>query len=59
MLAEAGLNRLSINEKKIKFDEEKYLHAPGQGALGYECRENDELCKILLSKIEEKNTKIR
>ena len=48
-------------ETKISqnLDEKIYLYAPGQGALGVQCRENDAETILLLSFIEDKDARIR
>ncbi|MEW6983876.1 hydroxymethylbilane synthase [Colwelliaceae bacterium 6471] len=60
ILAAAGLIRLEMPERIQEFIEpEIMLPANGQGAVGIECRTNDETIKALLAPLEDKPTRIR
>ncbi len=60
ILASAGLIRLKMPERIAQFIEpEEMLPANGQGAVGIECRLNDEVIKTLLTPLECKTTRIR
>lgn len=60
ILAAAGLIRLAMPERIQEFIEpEVILPANGQGAVGIECRVNDERIKALLAPLEDKETRIR
>lgn len=59
-MAYAGISRLGFEDKITQhLDEKIYLYAPGQGALGVQCRKNDDSCLKLLSCIDEKDARIR
>ena len=57
VLARAGLARLGL-EKEITqiFKDEEMLPAPGQGALGIECRSDDAELLAMLGKLHDSNT---
>lgn len=60
ILAAAGLIRLEMGERIRDFIEpEVSLPANGQGAVGIECRINDEVTKALLAPLEHNETRIR
>lgn len=60
ILAAAGLIRLAMPERIKEFiAPEVMLPANGQGAVGIECRTNDEEIKALLAPLEDKNTRYR
>ncbi|WP_064663175.1 hydroxymethylbilane synthase [Pseudoalteromonas sp. MQS005] len=60
ILAAAGLIRLEMGERIRDFIEpEVSLPANGQGAVGIECRMNDEVTKALLAPLEHSETRIR
>jgi hydroxymethylbilane synthase len=60
ILAAAGMIRLKMPERIRKFIEpEVMLPANGQGAVGIECRTDDQAIKALLAPLEDKNTRIR
>ena len=60
ILAAAGLIRLKMNERIAQYIEpEEMLPANGQGAVGIECRINDENIKALLAPLECSTTRIR
>ncbi|GHE88564.1 hydroxymethylbilane synthase [Thalassotalea profundi] len=60
ILAAAGLIRLAMPERIREFiDPETMLPANGQGAVGIECRTNDETIKTLLAPLECTTTRIR
>jgi len=60
ILAAAGLIRLKMNERIAQYIEpEEMLPANGQGAVGIECRINDENIKALLAPLECNTTRIR
>jgi hydroxymethylbilane synthase len=60
ILAAAGLIRLEMPERIKQFIEpEVMLPANGQGAVGIECRLDDEETKALLAPLEDKITRIR
>jgi hydroxymethylbilane synthase len=60
ILAAAGMIRLKMPERIRQFIEpEIMLPANGQGAVGIECRINDEEIKALLAPLEDKTTRIR
>ncbi len=60
ILAAAGLKRLKLKERIASFIEpEVSLPANGQGAVGIECRTNDEQVKALLKPLEHEETRIR
>jgi len=60
ILAAAGMIRLKMPERIRQFiAPEVMLPANGQGAVGIECRSNDEKIKALLAPLEDKTTRIR
>ncbi|MCF1427412.1 MAG: hydroxymethylbilane synthase [Shewanella sp.] len=60
ILAAAGLIRLELSERIASFiSEESSLPANGQGAVGIECRTDDERVKALLAPLEHKQTRYR
>ncbi|PCI62475.1 MAG: hydroxymethylbilane synthase [Gammaproteobacteria bacterium] len=60
ILAAAGLLRLEMPERIQEFIEpEVMLPANGQGAVGIECRNDDEFIKNLLAPLEDKTTRYR
>ncbi|WP_114326141.1 hydroxymethylbilane synthase [Candidatus Colwellia aromaticivorans] len=60
ILAAAGLIRLEMSERIAQYIEpEEMLPANGQGAVGIECRINDETIKALLAPLECSTTRIR
>lgn len=60
ILAAAGLIRLEMNERIASLIEpEQSLPAVGQGAVGIECREDDERIKALLAPLEHLETRQR
>lgn len=60
ILASAGLIRLEMPERiKAYIEPEQMLPANGQGAVGIECRTEDETIKSLLAPLECKETRIR
>ncbi|BDM62942.1 porphobilinogen deaminase [Shewanella sp. NFH-SH190041] len=60
ILASAGLIRLELQERIASFiSEEESLPANGQGAVGIECRTDDERVKALLAPLEHKQTRYR
>ncbi len=60
ILAAAGLIRLEMPERIAEFIEpEVMLPANGQGAVGIECRSDDETIKALLAPLEDSNTRVR
>ncbi|ALO33325.1 porphobilinogen deaminase [Colwellia sp. MT41] len=60
ILAAAGLIRLAMPERIAEFIEpEVMLPANGQGAVGIECRNDDETIKALLAPLECSTTRIR
>ena len=60
ILAAAGLIRLKMGERIAQFIEpEEMLPANGQGAVGIECRNDDERIKTLLAPLECGTTRIR
>ncbi|MEY8250813.1 MAG: hydroxymethylbilane synthase [Colwellia sp.] len=60
ILAAAGLIRLKMSERIAQFIEpEEMLPANGQGAVGIECRNDDEQIKKLLAPLECATTRIR
>jgi hydroxymethylbilane synthase len=60
ILAAAGLIRLEMPERIAEFiAPEIMLPANGQGAVGIECRINDESIKALLAPLEDQETRIR
>lgn len=60
ILAAAGLKRLKLEQRITSFIEpEISLPANGQGAVGIECRTDDELVKALLKPLEHEETRLR
>jgi len=60
ILAAAGLIRLKMNDRIAQYIEpEEMLPANGQGAVGIECRINDDTIKTLLKPLECSTTRIR
>ena len=60
ILAAAGMIRLKMPERIRQFIEpEVMLPANGQGAVGIECRTDDQTIKALLAPLEDTNTRIR
>lgn len=60
ILASAGLIRLKMSDRIAQFIEpEEMLPANGQGAVGIECRVNDDTIKALLAPLECNTTRIR
>ncbi|GLS82242.1 hydroxymethylbilane synthase [Paraferrimonas haliotis] len=60
ILAAAGLKRLELEERITSFmSTEDSLPANGQGAVGIECRVDDERVKALLAPLEHKETRYR
>lgn len=60
ILAAAGLIRLKMSERIAQYIEpEEMLPANGQGAVGIECRINDDTIKALLKPLECSTTRIR
>jgi hydroxymethylbilane synthase len=59
MLAKAGLNRLGITDLEgVALAVENFLPAIAQGAVGIECRENDEKTRELLAPLAHLQTEI-
>lgn len=52
LLAAAGLERLGQSEIGAPLDEEAWLPAPSQGAIGLECRSNDARVRDLLAPLD-------
>ena len=60
VLAMAGLNRLGMGERATEqLSPEQMLPAVGQGALGIECRADDERVKAMLVKTDHAATRLR
>ena len=61
ILAAAGITRLNIplDFTIIPLEEKEFLYAPGQGALGVECRSDDTERIELLARIEHKESRLR
>jgi hydroxymethylbilane synthase len=60
VLAMAGLNRLGMGERATEqLSPEQMLPAVGQGALGIECRADDERVKAMLVKTDHPATRLR
>ena len=61
ILAAAGITRLNIplDFTIIPLEENEFLYAPGQGALGVECRSDDTERIELLARIEHKESRLR
>lgn len=54
VLAAAGLNRLQINLSSyevVKLNPNKFVPAPAQGVIAFECRQSDEATKAILKSI--------
>jgi len=59
ILAAAGLQRLGLGERIVEFlDPPQMLPAPGQGALGIECREEDAAVRKLLGRLEDADSRL-
>lgn len=59
VLARAGLERLGLADKiSIMFDPAKFIPAPAQGALAVEIRADDNEAGQIVSKLDDKNTRI-
>ncbi len=59
VLARAGLERISLADKiSIIFDPTKFIPAPAQGALAVEIRADDTETKEIISKFDDKETRI-
>jgi len=59
ILAAAGLNRLGLKERITELLEPpRMLPAPGQGALGIECREEDVSIRKLLARLEDNDSRL-
>lgn len=59
ILAVAGLKRLGLGDRvRVALEPEQSLPAVGQGAVGIECRLNDEKTRDLLAKISHDNTSV-
>ena len=56
-LAKAGLDRLGQNNIGTPLDENDWLPAPSQGAIGLECRADDDATKALLSPLDHAPTR--
>jgi hydroxymethylbilane synthase len=60
ILAYAGIERMGWNHRISQLlDCDTMLYAVGQGALGLECRENDEFILDLLQTLVDKNSKLQ
>lgn len=61
ILAAAGITRLNIplDFTIIPLQEKEFLYAPGQGALGVECRSDDADRIALLARIEHRESRLR
>ena len=60
ILAAAGLIRLEMKDRiRAYIEPEVSLPANGQGAVGIECRTDDEAIKVLLAPLEHSETRIR
>lgn len=60
ILAAAGLIRLGFGDRiASSLDPDKFIPSPGQGAVGIECREDDENLCILLNKLNDDATSKR
>lgn len=58
ILATSGLVRLELDERiRLRLPPEQSLPANGQGALGIECRSDDEVVKALLKPLEHQDTR--
>lgn len=59
ILAVAGLKRLGLGERvRVALEPEQSLPAVGQGAVGIECRLNDDKTRELLAKMNNDNTSV-
>jgi len=59
VLARAGLERLGLGDKiSIIFDPTKFIPSPAQGALAVEVRADDAETKEIISKLDDKDTRI-
>lgn len=59
VLARAGLERLGLADKiSIIFDPTKFIPSPAQGALAVEIRADDTKTKEIISKLDDKDTRI-
>lgn len=59
ILAKAGIDRLNLDAPYLyPIDKEIMLPAPGQGAIGIECRENDLDLLIMFSELEDRMTRV-
>jgi hydroxymethylbilane synthase len=59
VLARAGLERLGLADKiSITFDPTKFIPSPAQGALSVEIRTNDAETKEIVSKLDDKDSRI-
>ncbi|MGA2092206.1 MAG: hydroxymethylbilane synthase [Sedimentisphaerales bacterium] len=59
VLARAGLERLGLSDKiSIVFDPTRFIPSPAQGALAVEIRADDTETKQIVSKLDDKNTRI-
>lgn len=59
ILAAAGLNRLGLSQRAVvPFDTDVLVPAPGQGALGIECRAMDDAILGVLSAVHDENTAV-
>lgn len=57
LLAKAGIDRMAMQDKiKLVFEPDMLCPAIGQGAIGIQCREDDELVREDLAKINHKDT---
>ena len=52
LLASAGLDRLGEDSIGVRLDPDSWLPAPAQGAIGIECRANDDQTRSLLAAID-------
>ncbi|WDE98764.1 hydroxymethylbilane synthase [Lentisphaera profundi] len=60
ILAAAGLIRLDFGDRiASSLDPDKFIPSPGQGAVGVECREDDEQVCALLAKLNHQETSSR
>jgi hydroxymethylbilane synthase len=60
ILAAAGLHRLSLDLSGVarrNLEGDEMVPAPGQGALGLQCRSNDELTRAILAKVNDEFTR--
>ena len=56
-LAKAGLDRLGQSDLGVPLDETEWLPAPSQGAIGLECRADDEVTKAFLAPLDHAPTR--